>query len=371
MRATGQLEGSSGGGALDVGQVLDADPDLRGSGELTVPAPVPRRGRHRSSAASDRPPDEGAAPAGPQSVPRVVELAPGVLALAGNAAATSAGWHPPRRRTHKEPPDSVAPGGGPEGDTWPDELKSAGGAWEDPDPDAEPTAHPPPDPRAGIGWRPHRLRIGQVGLFAIVGLTCGLAVAAVAGAQPRAPGAPALLGYAGADSGPGSPAAVPDPGASVTLPKSAPAGNDVPTSAPDWTDVLGELDRIRSRALIEANRKTLAKAVATGSPAWAADTSLMEQLEARGVRPRSLRTELIAVTPGPGAADGSTTALEVDRAGRVVLLVSDRRAAYDLLDRSGAVVGRVEASAKRRWRVVLVAAANKPGWLIQEVAVSP
>jgi hypothetical protein len=160
------------------------------------------------------------------------------------------------------------------------------------------------------------------------------------------------------------------------------SGND-----PDWLEVLTRLDRQRARALTQLDSGLLAGAVAPGSLAWAADTALLSDLQARGVRPRRLRTEVVAVTrlgeaatagattsaaePGGADASAATPPAALSRGASVTLLVTDRRAAYELVDGTGAVVQRTAEAGKTHWQVTLIRGATEVGWLVSDVVARP
>lgn len=300
---------------------------------------------------------------GPGALPQAVEVAPGVLVLAPTEPPARPGWRPPRRA------------GGSGGATDPD-LPIPRETGPPPDEGTgELGGSPPVGPdweRAGRG-RPDLGRYRPVMLFGVMGLAVGLAVAAALGDRSQPTGDPPLLAPSSA-AAQVVPAETPPPqeAASVATPSVSATSAQQPDS-PEWAEVVGALDRVRSKALVLGDREALAEAVAQGSPAWKADTALLEQLKSQGVRPRSLRTQLIAAVPtqAAGTARDGASGPALDRAGAVRLLVTDRRAPYDLLDEAGAVVGRVEGAGKRRWRVVLVPAANEVGWLVHEVVVQP
>ena len=144
----------------------------------------------------------------------------------------------------------------------------------------------------------------------------------------------------------------------------------------DWWAVLDELDRARSRALVEREPMDLATYAAPGSAMWAQDTALIEGLLARGLTPLGLGTRLIAIEQAPepdGVGHSAYPSLGSEStgdeagpgpnsgpAGDVVLVIVDERSAYTLEDAEGVVAQRVPASGLRRWRVALVPAAGRP-----------
>lgn len=161
---------------------------------------------------------------------------------------------------------------------------------------------------------------------------------------------PAPTSNGGAMPGSGAPAArpVPDP-AAVTVPDPATAG---------WAGVLEALDLARSRAFATVDEEALSAAALVGSPAYAADRSLLRRFASAGVRPDGFALEVISVR-------------EVSRAGGVVRLdVVDRRPGYRLRDETGAVVATRPARGPARWEVVV--APDAAGvWRVRAVAARP
>jgi hypothetical protein len=180
-------------------------------------------------------------------------------------------------------------------------------------------------------------------------------------AAPDATGTPALTGDR--------------QGAAKSKRTSDPRSEDA--TGPDWLEVLSRLDRQRAKALTKLDEGVLAGAVAPGSAAWTADTAVMGDLRARGVHPRGLRTDVVAATRlGDPAAAGPTpaagpSAAALSRGASVTLLVTDRRAGYDLVDSEGAPVQRIGAAQKAHWQVTLIRGATEIGWLVSDVMARP
>ncbi len=135
----------------------------------------------------------------------------------------------------------------------------------------------------------------------------------------------------------------------------APARPTAPTatSAPDWAQLLDDLDAARAAAFADADDHALSSADAPGSPAMVRDLAAVRALAAHGVQARGFRIALLSVQPlsvGPRVA---------------VLDVTDRRAGYDLVDATGAVVSSQPARGPARWLVDLVR--SRPGWLVRDV----
>ena len=101
----------------------------------------------------------------------------------------------------------------------------------------------------------------------------------------------------------------------------------------------------------------LSRVDAPGSPALRTDQDAVRALVAARVQARGF-----AVT---------TSAVEVDSltATDAVLLVVDRRSAYDLVNSRGVVVAAQPARGDARWRVHLVRVAG--GWLVADVGRPP
>lgn len=180
-------------------------------------------------------------------------------------------------------------------------------------------------------------------------------------------------------------------------------------SDPHWIDVLTRLDRARAKALTKGDRTLLSQAVQAHSPAWKSDLALLQSLQTSGLRPSRLRTTVVAAVPlgpgvldqgmagtgtlGPGVSESSQPQEQVtgqpsqwagevaaelgetqgalDRGAVVSLLVTDRRAGYELVDGEGSVVKRIAEAPTTRWRVRLVAGATDVGWLVSDVRAVP
>lgn len=136
----------------------------------------------------------------------------------------------------------------------------------------------------------------------------------------------------------------PSPPSSSTSPfasgPSASSGQSPGSASPAWVDVLAELDRHRTTALMALDANQLAGYAVRASPAWAQDAELIARLSAQGVRPSGLTTRVVSAQERPGRASPE-------------LEVLDQRSGYDLVDEHGDVVATVEASVPRRWLVRL------------------
>ncbi|TAK69220.1 MAG: hypothetical protein EPO13_08460 [Actinomycetota bacterium] len=121
-----------------------------------------------------------------------------------------------------------------------------------------------------------------------------------------------------------------------------------------WVDVLAEIDRAREAAWRSADEGALEGADVPGSAAWVADADAVRTLAANGWRAPGVTTTVseVAVVSGTAAS--------------VVLRVNDVRAAYDVIDRAGAVVGHHPASGPRSWLVSLTR--TDQGWRTSAVA---
>jgi hypothetical protein len=111
---------------------------------------------------------------------------------------------------------------------------------------------------------------------------------------------------------------------------------------PDWRRVLEDLDAARAAAFANADVGTLALVDAPGSPAMERDRAAVRALAERRLQARGFRIELLDVQP---VTVGTRSA---------VLSVSDRRDAYELVDRSGSVLAAQPARGSAHWRIELV-----------------
>ncbi len=135
----------------------------------------------------------------------------------------------------------------------------------------------------------------------------------------------------------------------------APARTTAPTatSPPGWAQLLDDLDSARAAAFADADDHALSSADAPGSPAMARDLAAVRALAAHGVQAKGFRITVLSVralSVGPQVA---------------VLDVTDRRAGYDLVDGTGAVVSSQPARGPARWLVDLVR--SRSGWLVRDV----
>ena len=230
--------------------------------------------------------------------------------------------------------------------------------------------------RRGLG-RPRRLRPPVLGAVCLVLLVTGLWF--VARSQPRI----SAVGASGRDSAAASsstPAAQPDPSATVGGPAGAPAqpaarvppgeaasvpgqpdaGADRPAPpSGDWRAVLAALDAARAQALAAADPGLLAAVDALGSPAFVADDARIQALDAAGLRVIGIERDLVSVVaaePPVGRPAG----------GVVWLRVVDRLSAHQIVDPAGAVVEQRPGRAEAAWAVALREVAS--GWRIDEVA---
>lgn len=221
----------------------------------------------------------------------------------------------------------------------------------------------PPVVRAGgpararhrLPWR--AMVLGGLALLAILG------VARVAGADAglEAPGVAAAeaIGWEAAGGG-GSDGPEPAPPQTPTAASDRTAAPDAPgapsAGPPDWWEVLAELDRRRGRALTALDPDLVSDYARPESPAWSADTGVVADLRARGLRPQGLGSRVLAVE----RADL--------RGGRARVQVVDQRSAYSLVDARGEVVERVPAAGLMRWSVTVAEEPSDPlGWRVVEV----
>ncbi len=125
------------------------------------------------------------------------------------------------------------------------------------------------------------------------------------------------------------------------------------TSAPDWARVLDDLDAARAQAFEAGDVPALAKTYAAGSPALTADTAVLQQLVAAGRTARGVRHTVRSVEQA--SFDGTTARLQV----------RDVLAAYEVLDRSGAVLEQRPARGEAAYDVVVVR--TPQGFRLREV----
>ena len=222
--------------------------------------------------------------------------------------------------------------------------------------------------------RTPRRRRGRA-LVALAAVAAGLMTAAALSTGLRGtPGAAGGVAVPGASGSPvavpgesGSPVAVPGAsGSSIAVPGESGSSIAVPGATstpepeapPDWSAVLRDLDRSRSRALAAGDATLLGEADLPGSPASMADRELIAAFTAAGVSPDGFGLQIISVR-------------ESGRVGTAVRLhVVDRRPAYRLLDRAGTVVATLPARGEARWEVTVVPDATGE-WRVRSVASLP
>ncbi len=132
--------------------------------------------------------------------------------------------------------------------------------------------------------------------------------------------------------------------------------------APDWTEVVVELDAARARAFAAADAALLDQVYDDpNSPAAAADAATIDQLAQGGWRVRDGVHEIVSVTiddsAGEVAAEPSAAAAPVTdgeaRAGPVRLAVVDVLPARSIVDSAGVQVGVTQARAEQQ-RILVV-----------------
>jgi hypothetical protein len=155
------------------------------------------------------------------------------------------------------------------------------------------------------------------------------------------------------------------------------SGRDQPgieaEAAPNWPDVVAELDAARARALASADPELLDEVYQDrNSPSAAADAATIDQLAQRGWRVVDGVHEIISVTrdesatggPEPSAAAAQVTGDDA-RAGPVRLAVVDVLPARSIVDTAGVQVGVTQARAEQRR--VLVVGSTAAGYRILAV----
>ncbi|MDX6273623.1 MAG: eukaryotic-like serine/threonine-protein kinase [Frankiales bacterium] len=124
--------------------------------------------------------------------------------------------------------------------------------------------------------------------------------------------------------------------------------------ATDWRAVVDGLDQVRDDAFTAGDPDELEAAYLQGSGAMATESARLRALLDQRLVVRGLELQLVSVRP-LSVADQ-----------RVVLEVTDRLAAYDLLDAAGHLVAHRPARTARTWRLEL--AAHGTAWRIASVA---
>jgi serine/threonine protein kinase len=130
-----------------------------------------------------------------------------------------------------------------------------------------------------------------------------------------------------------------------------PAPTEQPPPVTDWTPVVEGLFTLRATAFTELDPELLCDLFAPTSQHLAADYELIQDYQEAGVRPVGLRFEVVNVELV--SEEGELP---------VVLEITDRITAYDLVDEDGEVVERLEGVAEGRWRAELVVAADASGY---------
>jgi hypothetical protein len=149
-----------------------------------------------------------------------------------------------------------------------------------------------------------------------------------------------------------------EPAASPTAGEPAAGPPPVPveeTPSADWATVLAALDSGRRQALESGGRDALARWVDPAGPAWDRDSALLDRF-ARA-QARIVGGELVL----------EQVQVERTEAGRVLLAVRDRRAAYDVTE--AGTTTHVPERAGQWWTVTLtpMPALDGDGWRIAEV----
>ena len=123
-----------------------------------------------------------------------------------------------------------------------------------------------------------------------------------------------------------------------------------------WSGTLTELDARRSTAFAGSDAEVLAQVYAPGSPALAADTEQLHELQAAGVTAHGLRLTVVDASVRQTAP------------GRVVLAVRDLIRPYQLVDADGELVAQRAGRGERNWLITLVPATDPLGeWRIESV----
>jgi hypothetical protein len=152
----------------------------------------------------------------------------------------------------------------------------------------------------------------------------------------------------GAGTSPGtsagkSPAAGSGPtGAAGSSGRAATVSPPISAQEARWRTTLGSLNTARSRAFETAQERALRNADAPGSPAYAADVTLMRAVVARGAHASPLRTEIL------------TLAVRTSSASRTVLRITDQLGPYYFLDKNDKALVRQPGKAAQRRDVTLV-----------------
>lgn len=137
-------------------------------------------------------------------------------------------------------------------------------------------------------------------------------------------------------------------------------GSAAGQGSPDWWAVLAELDERRTDALTSGDASAITAYAVAGSPAAAEDRRLLADLAQRGLRPRGLSSQVLAIESERDVSDG------------VRLQVVDRRSGYELVAAAtGSTVHRVAAAPDTRWAITLArsidAGPQDPRWRVASV----
>jgi hypothetical protein len=108
---------------------------------------------------------------------------------------------------------------------------------------------------------------------------------------------------------------------------------------------------LRAEAFTELDPQLLCRLFAPTSPHLAADYELIQQYQEAGVRPRGLRFEVVDVQ-----------VVSVEGELPVVLEITDRITAYELIDGDGEVVAELAGVPEGTWRAELIVAADASGY---------
>lgn len=149
--------------------------------------------------------------------------------------------------------------------------------------------------------------------------------------------------------------AAPSPG-----PSAEPSSDPVPSAgatpadvAPDWSEVLDELDAARAQAFADGDAGALTGVYAPGSPGLAADRALVSAVVEAGQTARGVRHTVRSVQ-------------EQERTDATARLrVVDVLDAYELVDSAGAMVGRVPSRGDAPYLVELTRTPD--GWRLVQV----
>jgi hypothetical protein len=130
-----------------------------------------------------------------------------------------------------------------------------------------------------------------------------------------------------------------------------PAPTEAPPQVTDWTPVVEGMFTLRAQAFTELDPMLLCQIFAPTSQHLAADYELIQAYQDEGVRPRGLQFEVVNVEVV--SAEGDLP---------VVLEITDRITAYELVDEDGEVVEQLEGVPEGTWRAELVVAADASGY---------